>query len=328
MREPRSGKRQRVREEQQIEELRECRILITGGAGFIGRHLVRRLEEAGIGYTGVVHTTPAPDEGSGHGNWIRLDLANAAGLESLVSDTQPDVVFHLAGVLGADRTLEFAERAIQGNFLASHHLLTALGRSARPQRIVLMGSSEEYGRQEHLPYTEDMPTRPVSPYSASKAAVTQIALLYHELFSLPVVVLRPFVVYGPGQPPQMLIPALMHALTRGEEFRMTPGEQTRDFVFVEDVVAALIAAAVATGAAGEVFNVCSGEERRIRDVAEAVVGLAGADDVLRVGALPYRQNEVWRLVGSNEKARDRLGWSPQVRLVDGLRRTWNAQRLL
>jgi UDP-glucose 4-epimerase len=158
-----------------------------------------------------------------------------------------------------------------------------------------------------------------------KAAVTQCALLYHRLFALPVVVLRPFIVYGPGQRDGMMLPALLKTLAQGQEFALTPGEQTRDFVYVDDVVDALIAAAVRNGAAGEVFNVCSGEERRIRDVAELAVRIAGASPSrLKIGALPYRENEVWRLVGSNRKARALLGWSPRVQLEDGLQRTWEA----
>jgi UDP-glucose 4-epimerase len=314
-----------VTPEQKLKALRGHRILVTGGTGFIGTHLVHRLEQAGIAYTGVSHVAPAPT-GAG-GRWTRVDLNDAAAVDAMVAEEQPDVVFHLAGVLGADRSLAFAERAVQGNFLASHHLLTALGRSAQPQRIVLTGSSEEYGRQDSLPMTEDMSARPASPYSASKAAVTQFALLYHELHALPVVVLRPFVVYGPGQRPPMLVPALMHALARGEPFAMTEGRQTRDFVYVDDVVAALIAAAVAGDAAGEVFNVCSGEERSIREVAELCARLAGAaDGALLIGAVTYRLNEVWRLVGSNEKAHRVLDWSPRVRLEEGLRRTWDAYR--
>jgi UDP-glucose 4-epimerase len=316
-----------VTPEQRLEQLRGRRILVTGGTGFIGGHLVQRLEQAGIAFTGVTHETPPPGAGPAGTRWVRLDLTDVSALEPVVFATQPEIVFHLAGVLGSERTLEFAERAVRGNFLLTHDLLTALGRSARPQRIVLVGSGEEYGRQVKLPCSEDMPAHPVSPYSASKAAVTQFALLYHELFGLPVVVLRPFVVYGPRQQPGMLVPALMHALSRGMSFPMTAGEQTRDFVHVDDVVDALVAAAVAKDAAGEVFNVCSGEEHSIREVAEMVARLAGAgDDALRIGEVPYRQNEVWRVVGSNEKARAILGWGPRVGLEDGLRRTWDAYR--
>lgn len=308
--------------ERHLERLRGRRILVTGGTGFIGGHLVRRLDQAGVAYTGVCHRAPPP---GADGRWRAVDLADAAAVRELVDGTRPEVVFHLAGVRGAERSLAFAERVLQGNLLASHHLLVALGRAEGVQRLLLMGSSEEYGRQASLPCTEDMVEAPVSPYSASKAAVTRFALLYHRLFSVPVVVLRPFVVYGPGQGPGMMIPALMEALSRGVPFEMTEGGQTRDFVYVEDVVEALIAAAVVDGAVGQVLNVCSGQELRIRAVAEEAARVAGAaSGALRFGALPYRDNEIWRLVGSNEKARSILGWSPRMRLEAGLRRTWEA----
>jgi nucleoside-diphosphate-sugar epimerase len=307
-----------VTREQHLRALRGRRVLVTGATGFIGGRLIRRFEEAGVGYTAVHHGSPAPMDS--RGRWLKLDLADAAETGSMVAGARPDVVFHLAGVRGAERSLAFAEHAFRENLLASHHLLVELGRRARAHRIVIMGSSEEYGRQEKLPCTEDLPDAPVSPYSASKAAVTRFALLYHELFDMPVVVLRPFVVYGPGQGSGMLIPSLLEALGRGERFRMTPGEQTRDFIYVDDVVDAMIAASVADGAVGEIFNVCSGQERRIRDVAEVAARVAGTDGgSLDIGALQYRQNEVWRLVGSNEKARRILAWSPRVELEEGLR---------
>jgi UDP-glucose 4-epimerase len=305
------------------ERLRGVRVLVTGGTGFIGGRLLAVLEAAGVTITaGTRAEAPPPTGGC---TWVRANLASRDEVEALIDAARPEVVFHLAAVLGAERSLEFADRAVEGNFLATHHLLSVLGRTGGLKRLVVMGSSEEYGRKDVLPLTEEMPADPVSPYSASKAAATQFALLYSRLFDLPVTVLRPFIAYGPGQQPGMLVPSLMAELRAGRPFRMTVGEQTRDFVFVDDVVECMLAASVLDSAVGEVFNVCSGVERTIREVAELAAAVAGSPPgALQVGALPYRTNEVWRLVGSNEKARQRLGWVPRTQLEDGLRRTWEA----
>jgi UDP-glucose 4-epimerase len=317
-----------------LEPLRGSRILVTGGAGFLGSHLVRRLSAAGIPCTALVHAGPTPAPGGPHGAvaWVRRDLTVSQEVDALVAKVRPEIVFHLAAVVGGERSLDFADRVLRVNLVATHDLLRALG-GPQPdvaggvRRIVLVGSGEEYGRQESLPCTEELPARPVSPYSASKAATTQFALLYQRLFGLPVVVLRPFVVYGPGQRPGMMLPSLLRALVAGREFPLTAGEQTRDFVHVDDVIDCLLAAAGAGGVEGEIFNVCSGEERSIREVAEIAARLAGVDAaILRFGAVPYRDNEVWRLVGSNEKAGSILGWSPRVGLEEGLLRTLDAYR--
>lgn len=305
--------------------LRGKRILITGVAGFVGQRLAARLAGAGLEFVGTYHRMQPPEKNGG--TWKRVDITDGNAVRSLVRETRPQIVFHLAARLGAERSYDFAEQAIAVNFLGTHSLITALGRGVpEVERLILLGSSEEYGMNDALPYTEEMPARPVSPYSASKAAATHFAVLYHELFELPVVVLRPFIIYGPGQPPGMMLPSLIRAALADEEFPMTPGEQTRDFIHVDDVVACLLAAAIEPGAIGEIFNVCSGEEHTILDVAERVVKMVGRGR-LRPGALPYRQNELWRLVGSREKAERLLGWAPRIGLDEGLGRTIEWYRL-
>ncbi|MBI1805219.1 MAG: GDP-mannose 4,6-dehydratase [Ignavibacteriae bacterium] len=307
-----------------IEALIGKRILITGATGFIGSHLLRRFVEAGIAVTAVRYRPDLNRQWEGNIHWSIADLTDAEAVETIIKANKPDIVFHLAAKLGGDRSFEFAQQAVVVNFLGTHNLLSSLGRNLGGRgRIVMLGTSEEYGNSKVLPITEDQPSNPVSPYSASKTAATQFALLYHRLFDLPVVVLRPFIVYGPGQPPAMMIPELIQSVLEGKDFSMTEGKQTRDFVYVEDVVDCILAAATAKDVDGEVFNVSSGEERAIRTVAELIVRLMEGKSRLLVGARPYRQNEAWRLYGSNEKAQRLLGWLPKTTLEEGLRQTIN-----
>jgi UDP-glucose 4-epimerase len=295
------------------------RVLVTGGSGFIGRHLIRALEREGAR---VYATCRAPDSvtADSPAEWLSLDLAQRASILKTVQASQPDVVFHLAARLGADRSIAFSELALRENVIGTHLLLAALSELKTVERVVVLGSGEEYGRNETLPITEEQPLRPVSPYSLSKAASSQLALTYAALYDLPVTVIRPFIVFGPGQSPSMMVPGLIETLTSRGEFAMTKGEQTRDFLYVEDLVDGLLAAASSDGAIGEAFNLCSGQEHSIRHVAEMIRNLIGEGTILP-GALPYRENEVWRLVGSNEKARRLLQWTPRTTLEEGLGKT-------
>jgi len=297
------------------------RVLLTGGAGFIGQHVLRALNAADI--------RPVASHLSGEtlphdidADWIELDVRDREGIHATLRDARPDILIHLAATMNSERSYSFAEHAMEVNFIGTHNLMIAAG-STLPdlKRMVLLGSAEEYGNSSELPIVEHAAPRPVSPYSASKAAVTQYALLYNTLFRLPVVILRPFIVYGPGQTPSMMLPQLIRHALLGEDFPMTPGGQTRDFVYVDDVVECILLAATTPGAEGEVFNVCTGVETTIRTVAEHIVRIMRSDIRLLVGALPYRQNEAMRLFGSFDKARALLGWSPRTELLRGLQHT-------
>jgi UDP-glucose 4-epimerase len=297
---------------------RKC-VLVTGGSGFVGRHLVRALAEAGAKVFATFHST-APDE-SPQAEWLSLELAEPDTIRKAVAAARPAFVFHLAALLGADRSIEFSERTLRDNLLGTHHLFaTLLEQQSKLERIVVVGSSEEYGKSDSLPLSEEQPLRPVSPYSLSKAAASQLALTYGALYGLPVTVARPFIVYGPGQSSRMMLPSLIDTLLQGSDFPMTAGE-TRDFLYVEDLVAGLTAAAVEPVATGEAFNLCSGEERSILEVAGIAADIISGEGRLLPGALPYRDNEVWRLFGSNEKARRLLRWEPRITLQEGLNRT-------
>ena len=164
---------------------------------------------------------------------------------------------------------------------------------------------------------------PVSAYSFSKVAAAQLLQTFHRIHGLPIVVLRPSLAYGPGQGNEMFLPALIWSLLRGRRFAMSRGEQTRDYVYIDDVIAALLRAAVCPEATGQVINVSSGEPSRIVDIAKLAADLIGnnAESLLDIGKIEYRQGEAINYWADRSKAKQLLGWEPNVTLHDGLART-------
>jgi UDP-glucose 4-epimerase len=301
--------------------LRASRILITGASGFLASHLLDVLQHIGCHLIAVYHPSEAPRIDV-NADWLAGDLTGSGVIENIIREHQPDIVVHLAARLSAERSWAFADESRAANFDVTHRLMLAVGmHSPRTRRVLLIGSSEEYGNTTTLPVRETCPVNPVSPYSGAKAAASMFATLYAQLFELPVVVLRPFILYGPRQSPSMMIPQLIAHAVQGRDFAMTQGEQTRDFVYVEDAVDAMVRAMVVENIHGEIFNICSGTEMSIRSMAERVMQIMQPTMELQPGVLPYRKNEVWRLFGSNEKAQRMLGWKPVTDIDSGLRKT-------
>lgn len=190
----------------------------------------------------------------------------------------------------------------------------------KPKAIAILGSSEEYGNNE-IPFVETQREQPVSAYSAAKTAIVHFAQMLHRARGFPVVIVRPSIVYGPMQGGEMLIPSLIRSSILGNGFNTTPGEQTRDFIYIDDVIDGLIRAVAAQEAIGEIMNLGSGVERRIKDVIELVIKLSGSSIDVNIGARPYRDGEIMRHQCSIEKAKRLLGWQPRVTLEEGLKET-------
>lgn len=300
------------------------RFLVTGASGFLGSALRRILHAGGATVAGIDLRQPADPLPDQEVHLLRLSDREALG--ELVRRFQPDAVIHLAAVLGSDRTWEFARRAFEINFTATFGFMQELSALRPMPRLVLAGSSEEYGNARKSPIDEECLDAPVSPYSLSKSMATRSALLAHVLWDFPVVVMRPFIVYGPGQTGPMFVPSLLRALASGQEFAMTAGEQVRDFVHVDDVAEAFARAAVAPGVEGRIVNVASGRGLSLRRVAELAMELPGRSGRVKLGALPYRVNEAWSLIGSPDRARRLLDWEPQIPFEKGLFSTWQRSR--
>lgn len=299
------------------EAWRDKRVLVTGAAGFIGRHLVRAMHSAGA-RLGLLVRQPLP-EFEGQQLFIG-DLRQRGFVSMAVAAWQPEIVFHLAASRARSLTAAAFAETIDTNVIGSLNLMEALQQSANTRRIILLGTAEEYGRGP-VPFREDVRESPVSAYSLSKLSTTHLAQMMAHTLSLPTTVLRPSVAYGPEQQDDMFLPALIRALQRRERFAMTAGEQTRDLVYIDDLIGALGRAGLAEGTTGEVINIGSGSAVRIADLVDHVERLTDAIGLAVRGAIAYRPGEAMNYQLDIDKAARLLGWQPRVSLEHGLQRT-------
>jgi UDP-glucose 4-epimerase len=295
-------------------DLRGRRVLVTGSKGFIGGHLVPLLASLGAEVT----TADLTDDSRPGAVHVCLDLTDPERCSQCVAAARPEIVYHLAATRERTRELGRLRDVLDTNLLATLNLLMAAAELPALQTVVLLGSSEEYGSSQAA-FREDMREGPVSAYSFSKVCSTYLAQYLHRVHGLPCVVLRPGLVYGPGQDQGMFLPALIRSVAAGRPFLMTPGQQTRDFIHVSDVVEAIARASACTD--GQVLNVGSGVATPIADVAMTVGRLLGRQHLVRVGALEYRTAEVMDHRLDTSLARRVLDWAPLVPLERGLEMT-------
>lgn len=300
------------------------RVLVTGGSGFIGRHLVHALHEVGAQVHLILRQpSPAP---ACHQVYIG-DLRQGTFVDNVVANSSPDVVFHLAASRARSLSREAFSEAIDINIIGSLNLLEGLSHTYGIKRVVMLGTAEEYGRGP-VPFREDVRESPVSAYSLSKICATHLAQVMAQTMELPVTVLRPSVAYGPGQREDMFLPALICALLRGERFPMTAGEQTRDFIYIADLVEALCMAGLDNTTAGEVINIGGGRATKISDLVDKVELMTQSQGMARRGAVQYRPGEAMQYLLDISKATRLLGWCPSTSLEQGLQQTVDWYRAL
>jgi len=298
------------------------RVLVTGAEGFIGSYLVKRLLKEGA----LVHALVR----KGSSLWriqdsldrlsvLQSDITDPASLQSALSRLRPQVVFHLAALVDVSRSWELIVTLARTNIMGTINLLSAL-QEAPLDAFIHTASSEEYG-DAPSPIPETQRESPISPYSFSKLASTHFCLMAARTFDLPVTVLRLFPVYGPFQESSMFIPSAIRDLLLKKAFKMSPGEQIREFTYVDDVIEAYLTVARCPDARGELLNVGSGVPYKIKDVIEMLRGLIGVDAAVEAGAIPYRKGEGKEIVCDNRRIRRLTGWSPAVSLEEGLRLT-------
>ena len=293
------------------------RVFITGGSGFIGSHLIRKLKADGA-VISIISREKKPD-GTGIHRYIG-DIRDSSFVKDCISNFEPEHIFHLAAYKERNENIGAFYSSIETNLIGSLNLFSAATQLASLRSIVTLGTAEEYGNTPP-PFTEKFRECPVTPYSFSKLCVSHMGELFFHLYNLPVITLRPTLAYGPGQGTDMFLPSLVISLLKEEPFDMTKGEQTRDFVFVTDLVEALLLASVKTRAYGEIFNIGSGVPIKLADIVKKIETMTGKKGLIHAGRKPYRKNEVMEYWVDLKKAEDILGWKTKTSLDDGLKET-------
>jgi UDP-glucuronate 4-epimerase len=308
------------------------RAIVTGAAGFIGSHLADRLLREGWEVRGIDRLAgyyePAVkrsrlDRLGRHADFdaVEADL-NETDLESVLDGA--DVIFHLAAQPGARGGwgAEF-ERYVRDNVLATQRLLEAAREVRALRRFVFASSSSVYGEADHYPTTESREPHPISPYGATKLVGEHLCRLYrHQEQSVPAVILRYFTVFGPGQRPDMAISRFLDAALTGRPVEIFgDGMQGRDFTYVDDAVAATIAAAE-RGRPGAVYNITGGSHATVLELIAMIGALLGRS--LQLVHLPGAAGDVRNTAGEKTLAHTELGFDSRVSLEEGLRRQLQA----
>jgi len=317
------------------------RILVTGGAGFIGSHLCETLAAQGHLVTAIDDLSTGRRENlqalSGHPNFqfVRETILNAQVLDRLAS--QSDAIIHLAAAVGVQLIVEDPVRTIHTNIMGCEAVLSAANRYGC--KVLLASSSEVYGKSERLPFREDddcvlgATTHSRWAYAASKMVDEFLGLAYFRQFGLPVLVLRFFNIIGPRQTGRygMVVPRFVRQALRNQPLTVYgDGQQTRCFLAVSDAVRAVALVLGQPAAVGQVFNLGGEQEISMQALAEQVIALTGSTSVIQF--VPYDQayapgfEDMRRRAPDTSRLRALTAWQPQLSLEDGLRRVIEFER--
>ncbi len=285
------------------------RMIVTGAKGFLGSHLSRRLAELGAEVYGVSRTD---EKGEADIRWRQGTFEDYQTAKTLLEEIKPDVIFHLAGHVTAAPDLDHVLPTFH-SLLASTVNLLLLATRIGCRRVVLTGSLTE-------PQPGRVDQAPGSPYAAAKWAGSAYARMFKELYQTPVVIVRPFMAYGPRQDRRKLIPYVATSLMRGESPSLSSGQWKADWVYVSDVIDGFVMAGERSGIEGCTIELGSGVLVSVQELVKQIMALLGSSIQPRFGSLTDRPLEEVH-VADIESANVVLGWKPKTSLTEGLKKT-------
>lgn len=306
------------------------KVLVTGAGGFIGSHLTEALIQNNAEVRAFVRYNSRadigllkflPKESLSQIEIISGDLRDQAALQEAMQDIQ--IVLHLGALIAIPYSYLHPVEVVQSNIIGTLNLLMAARACPTLERLVHTSTSEVYGTAQRVPIDESHPLQGQSPYSASKIGADKLVESFYCAYNLPVVTIRPFNTYGPRQSARAVIPTIISQALTQSSIHLGNLEAKRDLTFVSDTVGGFLLAGETAGIEGKTFNLGSGSEITIQDLADEIIRQIGKPISIRVDDERKRpsKSEVGRLLSDNSQAKKTLGWEPKVDLSQGLYRT-------
>jgi GDP-4-dehydro-6-deoxy-D-mannose reductase len=294
------------------------RILITGGTGFVGRHLIQFLKSSTSRIAVLASGgSPSPEPNV---DYYEVDIRDQGAVRAVVQKVEPHQIYHLAGVSTVDESWSNPQLTYEVNVFGANNLFNAAMSLPSPPRILNVSTSQVYSPSSHA-LSEDSPVQPDNPYAASKAMAELLVVGYQEFKAGGIITARAFNHTGPGQPPNFVLPSLAKQFAEIEAGLQPPNltvgnvEVKRDFTDVRDVVRAYCML-LDKGRTGEIYNVCSGSAIRLADIIQMFESVSGIHVTIETEVARVRCSDVLQMCGNPKKIREVTGWYPQISLQD------------
>lgn len=293
-----------------LESWNNKKVLVTGGNGFLGSHLCSKLRQFGAD----VHATSRQNRLSNSIMWHQTDLSSLQETQSIIDQINPNVIYHFAGETSGSQDLSLVTSTFESLLQSTINVLL-VAHKLKNCKVILAGSLNS------IPINSQTP--PSSPYAIAKYAASAYGRMFNLLYDLPVVIVVPFMTFGPAQNPNKLISSTIISLLKNEMPKISSGKWESDWIFVDDVINSFILAGSVPGIEGYSFQIGTGIKRSVQEIVLQIVKQMKSPIQPVFGALLDRKSEPESRVADITEARDKLGWFPTTSFEDGLQKTIN-----
>jgi nucleoside-diphosphate-sugar epimerase len=302
----------------EIKTVNNNKLLVVGGTGFIGQHILKKSLDLGFKTTSISLNNPIEKKKLEGVTYLTADITNKKNLFSHLDGLIFDYIINSSGYINHTNYSTDGDKVFDVHFNGVKNLVDCLNKK-KIKKFIQIGSSDEYG-SNLAPQNEKQKESPISMYSCAKVATTYFLQTLYKTENFPVVILRPFLVYGPKQREDRFIPQIINGCINKDSFPVSEGMQLRDFLFIDDFIDAVFITLKNNNIAGEIINIATGIPVSIKKVINIVASIIKSGQP-QFGGIKYRKSENMELYADINKAKNLLNWKPRIDLETGICRT-------